>query len=441
MIKVLVVNKDEKESLDWRTQLDRAGYHIVGESFTLSEMIYVLTQEKVNLVICSANLIKGNALNVLKAVMDFFPRIKIVVIGTLVYESLSNMSYNISFKKTFDCDLNKYYSLPVEVKALLANEEKKNQHQKTAFLLGEHFLSPAETERLLTRTHPAWQPEYVVISILHDSFTSRIFSITSGLAAEIKNAYVVQPEFNETCLILENSPSMEKCFGAADLLRRYLLKETDAMFSIGISRSRKTAGELYACRKEALRAASSAHLFGQDSIVHINYLDTGDILYVYPKHKERRLLELTMDGNVPGALAMLDEIFEIIESRENLKQAFVNKIALGILVGLNISASAKVQELEKIQMDAASTGKLLAAKSVNDTYLILKESIEYFAAEMDAIIDVRREILFMEISKLKSKKKDITLDDLTKTFQTTAGFLNFAVMKNSGSDIFEFLAK
>ena len=241
---------------------------------------------------------------------------------------------------------------------------------------------------------------------------------------------------NEFIIVVDRAPSKEYCIKVAADLRADLLRETNTMFSIGISRLRYNANEMYASRKEAERACAAIHMFGQNSVIHIDFLDSNEIEYIYPAHKEKRLVEAAMDGDKACALQMLDEIFAVLEACKGIKQSLINKMVLRILVSLNIAASSRVSAYEKMNLDSMSIKKLMAAKTPDAAYGFLKQGIIDFANEMDEITDVTRDALFHKLSV--SKETPDSIDDLTQKLGTTLCFINTAIYKNSMSDVFNF---
>jgi hypothetical protein len=217
-----------------------------------------------------------------------------------------------------------------------------------------------------------------------------------------------------------------------------MFKETNAMFSIGISRARSKAHELYACRKEAARAFNSTYMFGYNSVIHIDFLDSNDIEYLYPNHKEQRLIEATMDGDVECAFKMLDDIFDVLRNCREPKQELINKIILGITINLNTAATARVLAFGRINMDTLSISKLLSSQSVEESYALLKKGIEAFANEMDDITAISRDAMFYKLTAAKNASKSIRISDLSKVLSTTPTFINTAINRNCGADIFSF---
>jgi len=426
---VLVVNSDECEGTQWREKLNAGGYTVLPECCGLSSMFYALTQEKVHVVICAGRLFKEESIPLIKSAQLYFPRIKIVFVGVVSKAYLLNSLSNIAIAKTLPGDLEKYrYPVPSAI-----GDDKTIAAQTLSTLLGDHFLSSEYTATLLAQSFK-WNPGYVVMSIQTDFAGENVLNTLKKSVSVRKDLYLLPGRPNEYYIIASESPAAEHCVQVAAEIRARLLKETNAMFSIGISRLRNKAGELYACRKEADRACRATHMFGQNSVIHIDYLDSSDIEYIYPKHKEKRLIEATMDGDITTALQMMDEIFDVLKSRESLKQSAINRMVLGIVIGLNIAATSRVTAFEKMNLDSLKLGTLLAAKTIDEAYDYIKQGILDFAGEMEEITDVTRDALFYKLSNLQ--KAPDSIDDLAQNLGTTLCFLNSAIYKNNSSDIF-----
>ena len=433
-VHVLVVNNDLDEGKQWRDKLSAGGCAVLPECHDLSSMFYVLTQEKVHVVICAGRLFKEEAISLLKTSQMHFPRIKIVFVGVVSKAYLFNHMSNIAITKSLPSDLEKYcYRVPVS-----SGDAKQTAEQTLLDLLGDHFMSDEDASARLAHSFK-WSPGYIILCVKTDASSGNVLNSLKKSTGDFKRAYLVQYNLNEYYIIVNESPNAEHCVRMATDIREYLFKETNAMFSIGISRMRHKAGELYACRKEAERASNATHMFGQNSVIHIDYLDSNDIEYIYPAHKEKRLIEATMDGDISCALQMLDEIFAVFKSREDIKQSLINKMVLGIVVGLNIAASSRVTAFEKMNLDSLALKKLMSAKTYDEAYTYLKQGIEDFATEIEAITDVSRDALFYRLSE--SKEKPSSIDDLAQELGTTLCFLNTAIYKNNSEDVFSFISK
>ena len=439
MINMLVVNKNADERHLWVNQLIKDGYHVVPACPDLSAFVCALAKEKVDIAICSVNLIEKNAFAVLKATMEFFPRVKIIIVGVMSHETKAIILQNLTgvvIRNTFGVDIDKHWGFSIETGMGQINDIE----QSLLLLLDEHFLSNEEAALLLKRVMPQWSPGYTVIGVVASSCYMQAYEAILETLDEMKQGFALRVRFNETCVIMDGSPDEALCFRMADALRHALLDKTRASFSIGISRERAQASELYACRKEAQRAASAAYLYGRDSVTHINYLCENDIEYIYPAHKEKRMIEQAMDGNRQEALRMLDEIFQVVKEREFLHRDLVNKVALSIVIKLNIAAISRAKALGKTQADAISFGKPFLAKSVEEAHLFLKDGIRDFADEMEAFNDLRKDALYIRLVKMKAEKPHLCVADLTKAFHTTVNFLNSAIARNSDGSIFDFLS-
>lgn len=433
---VLVINKSKLEGSMWRDQLKKKGYTVLPECTDLSAMVDLIMREKVHIVLCSADMVGSGALTILRASTELFPRIKIIIVGFVQKAYILSNLTNVAITKSFESAL-KSYCKPVMAAASPAADDKKAGERNLRYLLDDHYLSQEEAAAVLNQTFK-WTPGYVVIGIVADSSYDHVLHSLKILSAEMRFPFMLQFRLDEFYIVLHDSPTAEFAIQTAAQIRLRLLAETDAMFSIGISRMRGKAGELYACRKEAFRACGAAYMFGQNSVIHIDYLDSNDIEYIYPKHKEQRLIEATMDGNVEYAFKMLDQIFEVFKSRKDLRQGLLNKMVLGIVVNLNIAATSRVSAFEKMQLDSLALSKLLAAKTADEAYAFLKKGIEDFAGEMDSFTDVSREALFYRLTAIKKADKSVSILDLPQKLGTTAGFINTAIHRNCQGDVFSF---
>lgn len=433
-INVLIVNSDKNEGKMWSSQLAKSGANVILETQKLSAIVDVLVQEKLHMVVCSSNLINDDSANVLKLCIKFFPRIKIIIIGRVSYVSVLTKLTNVHIIQSFSADIKKYYSLPALPE--ITDNDRAVSH-KISLLLNDNYMTQEEAAVFFANTIEN-TPAYVVIGIFTHSRDGNIIDVLKTKAEEIGFLYAIENSPNECYVVLDKSPNPDFCFQTANAIRQLLFKETDEMFSIGISRSRYKASELYACRREAARACIATHMFGQNNVIHIDCLDSNDVEYLYPSHKEKRLIEATMDGDAQYAFRMLDEIFSVLRSCKNLRQSLINKMILGIIVNLNIAASSRVFAFEKIQLDSLSLKKLLAAKSIDEAYSFLKLGIQDFAGEMKAFTDVKKDALYHNLLDIRKQGNITDIESLANSLNTTIGFMNSAIVHNSDKNIFNF---
>ncbi|MCL2048391.1 MAG: hypothetical protein FWG87_06655 [Defluviitaleaceae bacterium] len=434
MLGVLVANQDKAEGAAWRSQVSKRGFTALPECDSLSEMVYLLTREKVHIVLCAANLIDNEALLTLKATDIFFPRVKLIIVGgDLRISPILSSITRVTLIKSVDSALkNCMTAIPPEA----VSDSEEIREQTLRFLLGNHFMPSEDAAVLLSRSF-LWEPGYVIFNIAVDAYREETLKALKKAATELKITYVLPYDRDSFCLILDKSPSKEQAVSIANELRLSLLKETNAMFSIGISRMRMKTGDLAVCRKEAARACNATHVFGYNSVIHADCLGTSDIEYAYPKHKEQRLIEATMDGDTETATKMLDEIFEVFKARKDLKQGLINKIILGVIVGLNIAATSRANSLEKMNIDSLALSKLMAVKSVDEAYAYLRKGIFDFASEMDAITAVSQDALFYKLKELKSAGGGY-VSDFAESLDTTKAFIAAAIRRNDGGDVFDY---
>jgi hypothetical protein len=430
---VLVVNKNKAEGEGWRTRLEKKGYLVLPECLDLSSMVHILMKEKVHAVICSAALINDDSLLVLNASLHFFPRIRIIIAGNVSTAQVLTKLTQVTVTKSLDTAVERL-SDPKSAPSATVTDMQLKEHN-LRLLLDDHYLSDEAATALLSQAF-TWVPGYVVIGVSADSSYASVHNALERAAAEMKLHFVLQYRLDEFYIVIDHSPLMEFTLQTADNIRKRLFAETDSMFSIGISRMRNKASELYACRKEAARASKATHMLGQNSVIHIHYLDSNSIEYIYPEHKEKRLIEATMDGDVTLAFKMLDEIFNVFKSYSGLKQSLINKMMLRVIVNLNIAAASRVSVFERIQIDTLSLKNLFAVKSIAEGYDFLKKGIEEFASEMGAITDVSRDALFYKLSGVENTP-DRAFEP-AKSFNTTPCFINDAIYRNSGGDLFSF---
>jgi len=434
-VNVLVVNENSAEGAEWRKGFIKKGYTVLPECLNMSDVFYILTQEKVHVVICSGSMFNEDSIPLLEASQMYFPRIKIVLVGRIENDHLFSNLSNVALTKRFPTNLEKY----CDRLAMYSINIKLSAQQALSLLLDDNFLSGEDATTVLTQAIKLC-PGFIVIFVRTDYTNDNVYKVLDDCIKEHKNTFLIPYRQNEFIIIVDNSPTDKYCAIVAAGIRAGLLKHTNTMFSIGISRMRDKAGELYACRKEAERACAATHMFGKNSVIFINYLDTNDIEYLYPAHKEKRLVEATMDGDTTGAIQMLEEIFDILKSRNELKQSLVNKMVLGILVKLNIAASSRVSSYEKMNLDSLSLKTLMAVKTIDEAHDFLKQGICDFAYEMDEITDVTRDAIYHRLSVSKENTAS-TADELAKNFGTTLCFVNTAIYKNNKSDVFSFLKK
>ena len=431
-ISVLVVNSNNAEGNDWRNELKGRGYTVLPECLNMSDMLYALTREKVHVVICESSLFNDETIPLFESSQTYFPRIKIVLVGIIDKDYLFSNLSNVAITKKFPAELEKYCDPPI----LFSDDKMMPEHQVLSVLLDDHFFTGEEAAAILAQLKKL-SPGYVTICVRTDYTDDSVHKALNSCVEKYNFTHLLPYRQNEFIIIADKSPTQEFCLHVAADIRAGLLKETNTMFSIGISRQRNKAGELYACRREAERACAATHMFGQNSIIHIDYLDSNDIEYLYPSHKEKRLIEATMDGDVICAFQMLEEIFAIINSCGKIKQSLINKMVLRILVGLNVAASSRVSAYEKMNLNSLSLKKLMSAKSINEANAFLIQGIYDFASEMNEITDVTRDALFHKMSI--AKKIPDSADELVQKFGTTLSFINTAIYKNSKSDVFSFV--
>ena len=436
MLSVLVANQNKSEGKMWRERLRKSGLSVLPECGSLSEMVDLLSREKAHIVLCAAGLVTDQSLPVLRAAAAFFPRVKPIVVGDVQKALLLSRIPKVMLARNIDSAVRECMAVPPPDSAP-ALDPKEMGEQGIRFLLGDHFMSNEEAAVFLSQLSQ-WEPGYAVLYVAADSCRGAVLHSLKKAAADRKIACVLPYDRDAFCLILDKSPAKEYAVSLANDLRLRLLRETGAIFSIGISRPRIKAGELQICRREAARACKATQIFGHSSVIHIDYLDASDIEYAYPKHKERRLIEATMDGDTETAVAMLDEIFEIFKARRDLKQGLINKMILGVIVGLNIAATSRAKNFEKMNLDSLALSKLMAVKSADEAYAYLKKGIEDFAGEMEAITDVSRDALFYKLKGMGSADRPASAADLAQSLDTTAGFINAAIRRNDGGDIFSY---
>ncbi|MCL2821247.1 MAG: hypothetical protein FWD38_10580 [Oscillospiraceae bacterium] len=431
-INVLVVNENSSEGSSWRERLGKKGYTVLPECLNMSDVFYILTQEKVHIVICAGSMFKEETIPLLESSQIYFPRIKIVLVGIIDKDYLFSNLSNVALTKWFPSELEKY----CDPLAMASVNVKLSTHQALSLLMDDHYLNGDEAKAILKQSSKL-TPGFAVILIRTDFTNDNVYKVLGDCISTHMKTFLLPYRQNEFIIIVDDSPDMEYCGLIAADIRAKLLKNTNTMFSIGISRIRDKAEELFACRKEAERACSATHMFGKNSVIFINYLSPNDIEYIYPSHKEKRLVEATMDGDTDYALEMLDEIFDVIKSREGLRQSLINKIVLGILVSLNTAASSRVSVYEKMNLDSLSLKTLMTAKTIDEAYNFLRQGICDFAGEMEEITDVTRDALFHKLSV--SKDVPGTADELAANLGTTLCFVNTAIYKNNKSDVFSFL--
>jgi hypothetical protein len=434
MLKILVANNNTTEGKTWRDRLLSDGYHVTPLCPDLNALLRTLDSENIHIIVCGANLINHNAFAVLSAILDWYPRTKIVVVGRMADDYKAKILNNLSdvvIRPMFGTDLERYWKIPVF----------DAEFDGLPLLLDEHFLSYDEAALLLQRIMPKWVSGYAVIAVAIEGHCSEAMAIITAITEEHKIGHAVGLKSGEICIVMDNSPTEEACFQLANAVRRELLKKTGVSFSIGLSRVRNTAAMLYVCRKEALRATSAKYIYGQNNVVHINYICENDLEYVYPEHKEKRLIERVMDGDKETALKLLDEIFDVIRKQNIVHQSVINKIGLSIMIRMNIAAISRAKILEQTQAEAMTGGKLLAAKTTEDVYIFLKAGIVQFADEIEALNDLRRDALYVRLSQMKAAGDNISIADLTQIYRTTISFLNSAIIRNTDSNIFDFITK
>ncbi|MCL2056086.1 MAG: hypothetical protein FWH02_02570 [Oscillospiraceae bacterium] len=431
-LNVLIVNKNRSECAKWAKMLSASGKNVVGQEYGLSGMTAVLCRRPVHIVVCSSLIISKNSHTVLQSAMRFFPRVKFVIVGGFFDTKDIPRLGNFVLKPSFDCELDGLFPFPTDAEENFAQNGLK-------LLLGENFLTSDEADSLLGQLAPNMAPDFAVISVLCDTPAAPLFPIIEGFAKTLPLALTAQVSLDESCIVSGSSPDAQKTIEIADGLRRALIESSNISFNIGISRRRGTAGELFACRREALQAASAYELYGRESVIHIDYLGDKDIWYLYPRHKEERMIDLAIAGSPQKALALLDEIIGFLKAQD-LRKQYTRKVAVRIWAELNLAVASRAPALETAQTDSMSFGKLFSGKSDEDVYSFLKKSIESFAAEMKALNDVRRDALFMRLESLKNEGPEIDISTLAARYHTTVCFLNDAIVKNSDKNIFNYFA-
>jgi hypothetical protein len=376
----------------------------------------------------------------MQGVVDFFLRAKMIIVGDVDPRNayLKFWRVNKIVAGNLDSAINNHCKSIVSMPPVAKGNTIRHEELSAKILLGDHFLSNEDAAVLLGQTFK-WSPGYAVIGIYADSSYIEVHDALKREAAAQNFAYLLQYSPNEFYAVIDKSPTLEFTIKLSNGICNRLFKETDAMFSIGISRVRHKAHELYACRKEAARAFKATYMFGYNSVIHIGYLDPHEIEYLYPKHKEQKLIEATLDGDVECAFKMLEDIFEVLKSFKDVKQELINKIVLGITISLNTAVTSRVFAFGKMNLDSLSLSKLLSASSINEAHEYLKKGIEDFAREMDAVTEVSRDALFHKLTMAKDAKKPAPISDLSQELATTPAFINNAINRNSKGDVFSLL--
>ncbi len=439
MKSVLVANESNSERKTWCEALLKVGY-TVSECPDLYYFIYKMSQNRMDIAICSASLVTHKSYDLINMIIKFFPKTKLVLVGQTPNAYLLNNLQNVYIKKSFDTQLGKYFPESKNI-ASLPSDFMSNKHAHAVQLLSEHFLSFQDVSKIFDKYLNKWVPGFVVMSVVTDSYNEDFIETLVKHSENNGFAEIVPVMPGEVCLILDKEPSVNQCITKAQELARCLLSETECNFSIGISRSRQSPHELWVCRKEALRAAKATHMYGKNGVIHIDYIDKDDIAYAYPTHKEQQLINSTLDGDATNALTMLDDIMAVFKAHPRMSQSLINKFALGILVNVNIAAACKVMAFEKIQMDSLAAGRLLSCKTPDDVYAALKNGITELATEMDEFINLKRDATFIKLSQLKEEQTEFSLNELSMKLGTTVNFLNTAVMNNAGENLFDFFGK
>ena len=422
----------------WRDSLRKEGLAVLPECLTLSEMVRLLAREKAHILLCAANLVDEKAIPVLRAVISFFPRVKLMVVGDVPKALILSRIPRVTLTRSFASALKDCGKVAPPPPAPAPDPEAEGE-RTLRLLMKSHFLTHEEAAVLLAQSFD-WTPGYAVLCVSSDSYREEVLRTLRRAASDLKAVRLLASDASEFYLILDKSPIKEHTLSVANEIRLRLFRETDAMFSIGIGRTRNKAGELHISRREADRACRATQIFGHNNVIHIDYLHAGDIEYAYPDHKERRLIEATMDGDAETAIRYLDDLFEVFRGRKDLNQGLLNKMILGVIVRLNISATARAQSFEKMNLDSLALSKLLSAKSADEAYAYLRKGIEDFTAEMEAITDVSRDALFYRLKGLREAGGPVTVAGLTQALDTTAGFIDAAVRRNGGGDMFSYFA-
>jgi hypothetical protein len=432
---ILVVNGDKDEGKTWRDKLLKEKLTVLPECTGFSDMVNHLMRERVHIVLFSASLVADNRVfSALKPAMEYFLKVKLVIVGNMEQQTSAFLLLkrtNGSIAKDFDSALRDYCKLFPPYVTKVETQIAQNVN----FLLSDNFLSQEDAAVLLGPFR--WSSGYVVIGIHADSYYIEVYRALSKEAAK-QDFMVVQFQMDEFYAIIGESPTVQFATKLANDIRNRLFQETSAVFSIGISRIRHKAGELYASRREAARAFKATHLFGFNSIIHIDFLGSQNIEYLYPGHKEQKLIEAALDGDIDCAFAMLEDIFDVFESCKEIKQELINKIALKIIISLNTAATSWVFAFGKIDLGSQTLSKLVTATSIKEVHDHLKLAIEGFVKEMDDITEVTREALFYKLMAIKDAEKPISISDLSQLLNTTPAFINTAIYRNCNKDIFTF---
>ena len=107
-INVLVVNENIEEGSKWREKLSKKGHTVLPECLNMSDVFYILTQEKVHVVICAGSMFREETIPLLESSQVYFPRIKIVLVGIIEKDYLFSNLTNVVLTKWFPTELEKY---------------------------------------------------------------------------------------------------------------------------------------------------------------------------------------------------------------------------------------------------------------------------------------------------------------------------------------------
>lgn len=441
MINVIVVNNDLALGVSWARIINgKSGFRTVGTCANLSEAVYALSQNTVHIAIIAQDVTKRSTSGVLQQITRFFPQLNIVLIGRYASADVLKQP-RVIFRQSFDINMEM-----LGLKRKLSEEGGKSTDNdaELALLLSEHYMTDEQCAEMFSRSCPAAEPGLAVIVV-------RSEGTSGGICEEIRKEVMKLREYswacgaaqtaeNELCVLLHGGMEARLCMRAADGLRLKLLEASGTPFSIGVSRVRVPPAELCISRKEARAAADSTHIYGINSVIHADYISSNDFLYAYPEHKEQRMISAAMEGDVEGAVRMLDEIFDMLRRMPSFDEAFSNRICMKIWSRLNIAAIARVKSFNSTQMDTLPFGKVIALKTLEGVYDFLKKGIVDFTQEMKELADIKSEMLFMQLEKLKKEAKALTLDTLTTECGATVSRLNTATMLGCDESLFEYFA-
>lgn len=209
-------------------------------------------------------------------------------------------------------------------------------------------------------------------------------------------------------------------------LREEIEKQADFTVTIGIGRIVEKAKDIHVSYKQAKAALRHQFYLGDQSVIHINYVEPNNLIsYNYPLKKEELLVFEIVNGNEKTSVELLNSLFEAL-SNKSLPHGLLPKIILDIMVSVNRTASEQGIELEKFFSQHVLVKEIREKDSLEEAYKYSKQIILGICSFVQDLRKEKEKELFQ-----KSKEyihtfyhNPLSLKETSFFLQTTPKYLN-----------------